>query len=115
MTEQAFAAGHVFFRPGDPGDQAYLLHEGQVELLAGTAESLIRVGLLAAGDVFGEMALIEERPRTLAARAVTVGRVSPITRDEFEHQLIHDPARTRQYLRSLFERLRSLTAQVSGE
>jgi len=38
-----------------------------------------------------------------------------MTRDEFEHLLTHDPARTRQYLRSLFERLRSLTARVAGE
>src|SRR5581483_10576885 len=52
------------------------------------------------------------RPRTLTARAVTIVRATPLTRDEFEHQLIHDPARARQYLRSLFERLRSLAARV---
>jgi CRP-like cAMP-binding protein len=115
MTEHAFAAGHVFFRPGDPADRAYLLHDGQVELLAGTAEAFTRVGLFAPGDVFGEMALIDERPRALTARAVTAGRASTITRDEFEQQLIHNPARTRQYLRSLFERLRSLTARLGGE
>jgi hypothetical protein len=115
MTEQEFAAGHVFFRPGDPGDRAYLLHNGQVELLAGAADALTRVGLFVPGDVFGEMSLIEERPRAFTARAVTAGRATPMTRDEFEHQLTHDPARTRQYLRSLFERLRSLTARLGGE
>jgi CRP-like cAMP-binding protein len=115
MTEQEFAAGHVFFRPGDPGDQAYLLHEGQVELLAGAGDAFTRVALFEPGDVFGEMALIEERPRVLTARAVTAGRANPMTRDEFERQLTHDPARTRQYLRSLFERLRSLTARIGGE
>jgi hypothetical protein len=115
MTEHEFAAGHVFFRPGDPGERAYLLHDGQVELLAGAAEPLTRVGLFGPGDVFGEMALIEERPRALTARAVTAGRATPLTRDEFEHQLTHDPARARQYLRSLFERLRSLAARLAGE
>lgn len=115
MTEQDFAAGHVFFRPGDAGDRAFLLHAGEVELLAGTAEPFTRVGLLKQGDVFGEMALIEERPRTLTARAVTAGRASPMTREEFEHQLTHDPGRTRQYLRSLFERIRVLTARLGGE
>lgn len=115
MAEQEFAAGHVFFRPGDPGDRAYLLHDGQVELLAGVDGAFSRVALFGPGDAFGEMALIEERPRALTARAVTTGRLTPMTRDEFEHQLTHDPARTRQYLRSLFERLRSLTARLSGE
>ncbi len=115
MTEQEFDAGHVFFRPGESGDRAYLLHDGQVELLTGTAESFTRIGLFVPGDVFGEMALIEERPRSYTARSVTGGRASAMTRDEFEYQLTHDPARTRQYLRSLFERLRSLTARLTGE
>lgn len=113
MTEQEFAAGHVFFRPGDPGDQAYLIHDGRVELLAGADGAFTPVGLFEAGDVFGEMALIEERPRALTARAVTAGRATPMTRDDFEHLLTHDPARTRQYLRSLFERLRSLTSRLN--
>src|SRR6185312_5674273 len=115
MSEQAFTAGHVFFRAGDPGDHAYLLHDGRVEILGGPAESSTRTRLIEAGEVFGEMALIEERPRVHAARAVTPARATPMTRDEFEHLLTHDPARTRQYLRSLFERLRSLTAQLTHE
>jgi hypothetical protein len=115
MTEQAFAAGHVFFRPGDPADRAYLLHDGQVELLAGEAGAFTRVGLFEPGDVFGEMALIEERPRALTARAVTAGRATPMTRDEFEHLLSHNPAGARHYLRTLFERLRSRTARTGGE
>jgi hypothetical protein len=115
MTEQRFEAGHVFFRPGDSGDRAYLLHDGQVELLAGAAEAYTSVGLFEPGDVFGEMALIEERPRAYTARAVTAVRATPMTRNDFEHLLTHDPALTRHYLQSLFERLRSLTARLTGE
>ena len=96
MNDQEFAVGHVFFHAGDPGDQAYLLNGGQVELLAGQAAPYKRVGLFGAGDVFGEMSLIEERPRVFTARAVTAVKATPITREEFEHQLTHDPARTRQ-------------------
>ena len=44
MTEQTFAAGHVFFRAGDPGDRAYLLDDGQVELLTGAAGTLAGSG-----------------------------------------------------------------------
>src|SRR5262245_55104617 len=115
MIEQEFTAGHVFFRPGEAGELAYLLHQGQVELLAGPADALVRVGLIEPGEVFGEMALIQERPRALTARAVTAGRASAMTRDEFEHELIHEPARARQYLRSLFERLRSPAATLGAE
>jgi hypothetical protein len=111
MNEQEFAAGHVFFQPGDTGDRAYFIQDGSVEVLAGDAEPYTRIGLFQPGDVFGEMALIEERPRAFTARAVTAGRVLPMSRDVFEHHLLHEPARARQYLRSLFERLRSLTAE----
>ncbi len=115
MTEQDFAPGHVFFRPGDPGERAYLIHDGQVEVLAGVPEAYTSVGLFEPGEVFGEMALIEERPRAYTARAVTAGRATAMTRDEFEHLLTHDPVRTRRYLRSLFERLRTLTARLVDE
>jgi Cyclic nucleotide-binding domain/FHA domain len=115
MTEQEFAVGHVFFHPGDVGDHAYLLNDGQVELLTGTGESFTRVAVFDPGDVFGEMALIEERPRVMTARAVTTVRAIVMSRDEFEHQLTHDPVRARHYLRSLFERLRSLTARLGAD
>lgn len=111
MSEFDFAAGDVFFRAGDPSDRAYLLLAGQVESLAGDA----RTAVFNAGDVFGDMALVEERPRGAAARAVTAGRVRAMTRDEFEALLTTDPATCRQYLRSLLERVRSLTARVNGE
>jgi len=51
MTDETFDAGHVFFRPGDPGERAYLLAAGQVEVLAGPPEGLVRVSLFEAGEV----------------------------------------------------------------
>lgn len=115
MSELVFNAGHVFFHSGDSGNQAFLLNQGQVELLTGTAEPFSRVALFEPGDVFGDMALIEERPRLYTARAVTAGRATPMTRDEFEHQLAQVPGSIRQHLTSLFERLRSLTARLADE
>jgi hypothetical protein len=113
MPDLEFPAGHVFFRPGDAADLAFLLHAGQVEVLEGEGAST-RVALFGPGDVFGEMALIEERPRSFTARAAAAGRATPMTREEFEHLLAHDPGRARQYLRSLFERLRALAARSGG-
>jgi hypothetical protein len=113
MGEQSFDAGQVFFQPGDPGDRAYLVHEGQVESLAGPPDAYRRANVFGPGEVFGEMSLVEERPRTTTARAVTAGRVTPMTRTDFEEMLSTDPALCRQYLRSLFERLRSLSARAA--
>jgi hypothetical protein len=114
MSPEEFAAGHVFFRAGDAADCAYELHAGQVELLADANGATTCVRRFGPGDVFGEMALVEERPRAFTARAVTAGRAVPMTRVAFEHLLGHDPARIRLYLQTLFERLRLLTAASVG-
>ncbi|MFO0852324.1 MAG: cyclic nucleotide-binding domain-containing protein [Gemmataceae bacterium] len=106
MAEIAFQPGHVFFRPDDPADRAYLLVAGEVELLVAGR----RVAVFAPGDVFGEMSLIEERPHRMTARATAAGRAETLTREEFEDGLLRDPARCRAYLVSLFERLRGLAA-----
>lgn len=115
MDEQEFSAGHVFFQRGDSGDVAYLLQAGSVELLAGKTEPLTSIGTIRPGDVFGEMALVGERPREFAARAVTAGRVRAVSRESFESHLLNDPASVRPFLRSLFERLRTLSARLGDE
>jgi hypothetical protein len=50
----------------------------------------------------------------MAARAVTDGSATSLTREEFEHDLLHDPQRSRRYLRGLFERLRELTTRAAA-
>src|SRR5262245_22645082 len=104
MAATQFPAGHIFFRPGDAGEQAYLIREGRVEVYGGQPEAPVRVAEFGPGEVFGEMSLVEERPHTLTARALTAAQVETLTRDEFERDLLRDPARCRQYLVSLFER-----------
>ncbi|MBL8851900.1 MAG: cyclic nucleotide-binding domain-containing protein [Planctomycetaceae bacterium] len=110
MSEQEFGVGDVFFSRGDAGDCAYLLHEGAVELLDGPRNVARRLG---PGTVFGEMGLIEERPRDCTARAASPGRVTVMTRDEFEDGLVRQPGRTLPYVRALFERLRSLATTTA--
>jgi hypothetical protein len=113
MSDVSFARGEWIFRKGDPGDRAYLVREGEVEILSGAEEPFTRTARITAGAVFGDMSLVEERPRSLGARALTNTIVTPMTRDEFEKLLTSNPLRARQYLRSLFERLRMLSAKVA--
>lgn len=109
-----YPAGAVIFRAGDPATQAFLIREGQVELLGGPDGSHFHLAQFGPGEVFGEMSLIEERPHSLTARAVGAVQLSGLTRSEFERTLTADPATFRVYLKSLFERLRTLSAQVAG-
>jgi CRP-like cAMP-binding protein len=109
-----YPAGAVIFQAGDPATRAFLIREGTVELLGGPVDSLVRLARLKAGEVFGEMSLIEERPHSLTARAVGAVQLSGLTRSEFERTLTADPATFRIYLKSLFERLRTLSSQIAA-
>lgn len=109
MSERRFQPGEVFFRPGDASENAYLIQSGQVEILFGDPTKPSRSAVLGPGMVFGEMALVEERPHFATARAVTAGVATTMGRAEFERDLLQDPAKCRAYLRNLFERLRQLS------
>ncbi len=107
MNDQNFAADSVIFRPGSPGKCAYLIKEGEIELLR---EGNVRVAKMGPGEVFGEMSLIEERPRSMTAKALTRVKLTALAREEFEKLLTADPDMFRMYLKALFERLRGLSA-----
>jgi hypothetical protein len=106
--------GAVIFNSGDPSTAAYLIRSGTVELLGDSSGSAAPLAQLGPGEVFGEMSLIEERPRRLTARAVSAVQLSSLTRGEFELLLTADPATFRIYLATLFERLRTLSAQLEA-
>jgi hypothetical protein len=112
MAERTFKAGDIFFRAGDPGDLAYLIHSGEVELLTGPPENLKRVAKFGPKDVFGDMSLIEERARAMTARAITAGKALSMSRSEFERLLTEDPAQCVHYLKALFERLRTMAQRT---
>jgi CRP-like cAMP-binding protein len=115
MSERRFEPGEVFFRPGDASESAYLIESGQVEVLFGDPTKPSRSAVLGPGTVFGEMALVEERPHSATARAVTAGVATRMDRAEFEQNLLQDPARCRAYLRNLFERLRQLSGAFGDD
>ena len=65
------ASGAYFFRQGDPGEVMFVLESGAVEVLKGVDGQAPRVlKRLAAGDCFGEMALMDLAPRSASVRAV---------------------------------------------
>ena len=73
------AAGEWIFHEGDPGDRAFAIESGIVEIThehLGTVEVLAHLG---PGEMLGEMALIDGRARTASARAATELRLRTIT------------------------------------
>jgi len=63
-----FPAGTTIFAEGDSGDVAYVVESGAVEILKAAGETSLRLGLIGPNGVFGEMALIDGKPRMASAR-----------------------------------------------
>jgi len=71
LTRCTVPAGEELFAEGDPGDSAYVITDGEVEVLKATDDRELRVAVLGEGDIIGEMALLEGAPRNATARALT--------------------------------------------
>src|SRR5437879_1056270 len=69
---QKLAAGETLFRAGEPGESLFLVHTGQIELyIKDTAGQKIVLTIAEAGDLFGELSLLDTGPRTATALALT--------------------------------------------
>ncbi len=82
------ALGTRIFQYGDPGDKLFIILEGKVRIsreVSGMGEEALAV--LGPGQVFGEMALLDEAPRSADARAHERCRLLVITKDAFEDLL----------------------------
>src|SRR5690349_21435717 len=63
--------GDLVFREGDPPTSAFLIESGQIEILTDQDGTPFVLSVLGPGDLLGEMAIIDEAPRTATARAMT--------------------------------------------
>ncbi|HET7182705.1 MAG TPA: cyclic nucleotide-binding domain-containing protein [Candidatus Limnocylindrales bacterium] len=86
--EVAFRAGDAFMLEGEVGDGFYVILDGTVRIDRGDRQ----VRSLTAGGFLGEIALVERRPRTATATAVSDVRALELKHHEFERLLDTMPA-----------------------
>ncbi len=109
-TEESHAYGTRIFQYGDPGDKLFIILEGKVRIsreVSGMGEEALAV--LGAGEVFGEMALLDESPRSAAAIAHERCRLLVIAKDAFDDLLF-----LHKSLAYDFARLVSPTSRARG-
>jgi CRP-like cAMP-binding protein len=107
-----FPAGAVLFEEGEPGDHMYIVVSGEIELrrLVGGSERVLAV--LAAGEFFGEMAILNERPRSATAVVRSAARLLVIDRTTFEAMLRARPEIALRMIKGLAGRLDSTNQHV---
>jgi CRP-like cAMP-binding protein len=78
-----YEAGEVIVRENDFGETAYIIGQGRVEVSKQLDGRNVHLAYLGAGETFGEMSMIDEKPRSATVTAVTETVVSVIRRDDF--------------------------------
>ena len=82
-TKRQFKKGEILIREGERGDCAYVIENGNVEILVQREGQPIQIGIRGPGSLIGEMAMIDDKPRTATVRAVDDCDVLEITREDF--------------------------------
>jgi signal transduction histidine kinase len=114
--ERKFSAGQQIFQEGDPGDGVYVVKDGGVEISVNVAPTVRRVfARLGAGELFGEMAVLELKPRSATATAAEDSTVYFIPRDELLLLVQRSPALALELLREISHRLREFNQRYIEE
>ena len=99
---RAYARDTPVFREGDLGDTMFAIKSGRVAIIVNGSV----VDELGAGDIFGEMALLERQPRTASAVAQEDSELVEIDRTQFYLLVKQNPHFALQLLQLFSERLR---------
>ncbi len=97
----------VIFSQSDPGDALYGVVTGRVRISASSAGGReVFLNIMEPGDIFGEIALLDGRPRTAGATATAPSDLFMVTREQFVGLLGREPQLADHLLRLLCARLR---------
>ena len=94
-------AGKELIREGDPGRQFFVLLDGEAEV----RRKGRKVNTLGAGDFFGEISLVTERPTTAAVTLTEPSSALVISRPAFRRLMLAEPGIQLQVLEALAERI----------
>jgi CRP/FNR family transcriptional regulator, cyclic AMP receptor protein len=103
LTEEIdVPAGQVLTREGAPGSEFFVILEGEVRIEAGGEQ----IRTMEAGDFLGEIALVDDGPRTATATTVGPAKLLVLGRREFRSLMDSYPSIEHSVLHCLVERLR---------
>jgi len=98
-------AGDVLMKQGDPGNTAFVIVSGELEVTKQSGQSVIRIDVRNPGDVLGEMALLSQAPRSATITAVTDCETLCISKEVFDNLLSTSPSAAKAILHWTMARL----------
>lgn len=110
-VEQRYQPGQEIVRQGDTGVGAFFIRSGKVDIIQEKGGKEVKLATLGPGDVFGEMALLDEFPRSASARAAEPTTALGLQRWHFRGILESHPQIAVALLPILTRRIRNAESQ----
>lgn len=106
-------AGQELFAEGQPGQRAFVIHTGEIEIVKRTGDREVLLAVRKAGEVIGEMALLQDAPRSATARARTDAELIAIPKAEIDSLMESSIGAVQALFRVLLERWQQTQALLT--
>src|SRR6476469_2225345 len=115
MRERSYPKGSVILFQDDPGDSLFVLRSGRVKVvLIGEDGRAVILGVLEPGAHFGELALIDDQPRSAHVIAMEDANLLILRREDFRRRVEANPSVAWALLTELSRRLRRADVKIGG-
>jgi signal transduction histidine kinase/predicted CoA-binding protein len=107
VIEESIPADEILFTEGEIGEKAYVIMAGEIDILKDSGGQTVLLATRQAGEVIGEMSLLDQTPRFASGRTRTESKLLSISHENLEHLLDTSPSAARVMLSTITNRLRS--------
>jgi CRP-like cAMP-binding protein len=113
--ERSYPRGSVILFEDDPGDALFIVRVGRVKVvLVGEDGREVILGVLGVGEHFGELALIDDQPRSAHVIATEDSSLLVLRRDDFRRRVEETPSVAWALMQELSRRLRKADDKIGG-
>lgn len=112
---RAYPANSILITEGDLSDSMYVITEGEVKVYCNDDSGKeVILNILGPGEYFGEIALVDEQPRSASVMTLTPTKVMMISKANFKKWLNENPDMSFNLIRALTKQVRALTDSVKN-
>ncbi len=115
MELKTFRKGDVIIEEGSYGTTAYVIKSGKVEVSELVKNKKIVLAILEEGQIFGEMGLVEDQPRSATVTVSEDVQLAVLSRDSFNDLFEKNPKLLLPIIKALFERLRTVNRMLMSK
>ena len=114
-TIRTYPANTILISEGDSTDSLFVVLEGKVKVFASEQHGKeVILNILGPGEYFGELALLDEQPRSASVKTLAPTKVMVITKNDFKTCLANDSEMAYRLIRALIGQVRALTSNVKS-